>query len=65
MLPPQAKGADPQAQAAQAQMGQLAQALAAAKAEIAALRQDQSNAARKLEIDAFEAETNRLKAMQR
>jgi hypothetical protein len=65
MLPPQAQGADPQAQAAQAQMGQLAQALAAAKAEIAALRQDQSNAARKLEIDAFEAETNRLKAMQR
>jgi hypothetical protein len=65
MLPAQAQGADPQAQAAQAQMGQLAQALAAAKAEIAALRQDQSNAARKLEIDAFEAETNRLKAMQR
>jgi hypothetical protein len=65
LLPPQAKGGDPQAQAAQAQMGQLAQALAAARAEIAALRQDRSHAARKLEIDAFEAETNRLKAMGR
>jgi hypothetical protein len=65
MLPPQAKGSDPQAQAAQAQMAQLSQALALAKAEIEALRQDRSHAARKLEIDAFEAETNRLKAMQR
>jgi hypothetical protein len=60
MLPAQARGADPQAQAAQAQLGQ---ALAAAKAEIAALQQDRANAARKLEIDAFEAETNRLKAI--
>jgi hypothetical protein len=65
MLPAQARGADPQAQAAQAQLAELGQALAAAKAEIAALQQDRSNAARKLEIDAFEAETNRLKAMQR
>lgn len=65
MLPPQVRGADPQAQAAQTQVSQLTQALAAAKAEIAALRQDQTNAARKLQIDAFEAETNRLKAMQR
>jgi len=67
ILPPQAKGADPQAQAqaqaAQRQMAQLAQALAAAKAEIAALQQDRANAARRLEIEAFEAETNRLKAM--
>lgn len=65
MLPPQARGGDPQAQAAQAQTAKLAQALAAAQAQIAALRQDQANAARKLEIEAFEAETNRLKAMQR
>lgn len=50
---------------AQTQLATLSQALTAAKAEIAALRQDQANAARKLEIDAFEAETNRLKAMQR
>ena len=65
MLPAQASGGDPQAQALQAQMAKLAQALTAAKTEIEGLRQDRSNAARKLEIDAFEAETNRLKAMQR
>jgi hypothetical protein len=65
LLPPQARGEDPAAQSGQAQTAQLAQALAAAKAEIAALRQDRSHAARKLEIDAFEAETNRLKAMGR
>lgn len=63
LLPPQVNGGDPQAQAAQAQIAQLSQALAAAKAEIASLSQDRSHAARKLEIDAFEAETNRLKAM--
>lgn len=65
MLPPQARGASPEAQAAQAQLAKLAQALAAAKTQIAALQQDRSHEARKLEIDAFEAETNRLKAMQR
>ncbi|WP_372785028.1 portal protein [Phenylobacterium sp.] len=65
MLPPQARGASPEGQAAQAQLAQVAQALAAAKAQIAALQQDRSHEARKLEIDAFEAETNRLKAMQR
>ena len=66
MLPPKLSGgASPEAQAAQAQMAKLAQALNAAKAQIAALQQDRSHEARKLEIDAFEAETNRLKAMQR
>lgn len=65
MLPAQARGASPEAQAAQAQMAKLAQALTAAKAQIEALRQDRSHEARKLEIDAFEAETNRMKAMQR
>jgi hypothetical protein len=65
MLPPQARGASPEGQASQAQLAQLGQALAAAKAQIAALQQDRSHEARKLEIDAFEAETNRLKAMQR
>jgi len=63
MLPAQARGADPQAQAAQAELSKLAQALAAAKAQIATLQQDRSHEARKLEIEAFEAETNRLKAM--
>ncbi|HEX2801044.1 MAG TPA: portal protein, partial [Phenylobacterium sp.] len=65
MLPAQARGASPEAQAAQAQMAKLAQALTAAQAQIEALRQDRSHEARKLEIDAFEAETNRMKAMQR
>jgi hypothetical protein len=64
MLPPKLAGrASPEAQAAQAQMAKLAQALEGAKAQIAALRQDRSHEARKLEIDAFEAETNRLRAM--
>jgi hypothetical protein len=66
MLPPKlAGGASPEAEAAQAQMAKLAQALNAAKVQIAALQQDRSHEARKLEIDAFEAETNRLRAMQR
>jgi hypothetical protein len=52
-------------QAAQAQMAKLSQALTAARAEVEALKRDRAFEARKLEIDAFEAETNRLKAMQR
>jgi hypothetical protein len=63
LLPPVVKGQDPQAQAAQAQLAQLAQALTAARAEIAALKQDKAHQARKLEIEAFEAETNRMRAM--
>lgn len=65
LLPPVVKGAAPEVQQAQAQLAQLAQALNAAKAEIAALKQDRAHEARKLEIEAFEAETNRMKAMQR
>jgi len=66
MLPAQAKPASPDAQAlqaAQAQLAQLGQALKAAQAEIAGLKQDQATAARRLQIEAFEAETNRMKAM--
>ena len=63
LLPAPVKGAAPEVEQAKTQLGQLAQALAAAKAEIAGLRQDRAHAARKLEIDAFEAETNRMKAM--
>lgn len=63
MLPAQARGASPEVQAAQAQAAKLAQALAALKAQLAALQQDRSHEARKLEIDAFEAETNRLKVV--
>ena len=63
LLPPQVKGAAPEADAAKAQLAKLAQTLAAAQAEIAGLKQDRSQAARKLEIEAFEAETNRLRAL--
>ncbi len=72
LLPAQVKGDQPgqavqvqAVQAAQAQVAKLTQALMAAKAEIAGLRQDRVHAARQLEIEAFEAETNRMKAMQR
>ena len=63
LLPPQVKGVGPEVEQAKAQLGQLAQALNAAKAEIAGLKQDRAHEARKLEIEAFEAETNRMKAM--
>lgn len=63
LLPAQVKGAPPEVEQAKAQLGQLVQALNAAKAEIAALKQDRAHEARKLEIDAFEAETNRMKAI--
>ncbi|MFC3070522.1 portal protein [Phenylobacterium soli] len=68
MLPAQLKGGSAEAQqlqAAQGQLTQLGQALKAAQAEIAALKQDQAQTARRLQIEAFEAETNRLKAMRR
>jgi hypothetical protein len=68
MLPAQLKGGSPEAQAAQAAQAQLAklgQLLAAARTDIASLKQDQANAARRLQIEAFEAETSRLKALQR
>ena len=65
LVPPAAKGAAPEVEAAKAQLGNLAQALAAARAEIAAIKQDRAHEARKLEIEAFEAETNRMRAMRR
>ena len=65
LLPPVVKGTAPEVEQAKAQLNQLGQALAAAKAEIAGLKQDRAHEARKLEIEAFEAETNRMKAMQR
>jgi hypothetical protein len=38
-------------------------ALTAAKAQIEALKSDRAHEARKLEIEAFEAQTNRMRAM--
>ncbi len=63
LVPPQARGPAPEVEAAKAQLARLAQVLAATKAEISALKQDRSHEARKLEIEAFEAETNRMRAM--
>jgi hypothetical protein len=61
MVPAQAKEASPEIEAAKAQMAKLAQALQAAGAKIAALEQDRTHEARRLEIEAFEAETNRMR----
>jgi Phage P22-like portal protein len=63
LLPPQVQGAAPQVEAAKAQLAQLAQALTAAKAQIEALKSDRAYEVRKLEIEAFEAQTNRMRAM--
>jgi len=63
LLPPQVKGVPPEIEQARAQIAKLAQALAAARTQIEALKRDRVHEARKLEIEAFEAETNRLKAM--
>ena len=65
MLPPEikqgeVKGGDPGAEAAKAQLAKLAQALQAAAAKIKALEDDQGLAGRKLEIEAFEAQTRRM-----
>lgn len=61
LLPPQVKGASPEVEQAKAVVGKIGQALAAAKDKIAELERDRSLEARKLEIDAFEAETQRMK----
>jgi glycine/D-amino acid oxidase-like deaminating enzyme len=63
MLPAQIKGAGPEVEQAQAQMAKLVQALQAAQQKIAALEQDGGHAMRRLEIEAFEAETNRMRVM--
>jgi enoyl-CoA hydratase/carnithine racemase len=61
MLPAQIKGSSPEIEQAKAQLGKLAQALQAANAKVAALEQDRVHEARRLEIEAFEAETNRMR----
>lgn len=62
MLPDQLQGESPEAQQAKQQIAQLAQALQQTQAKIAELQQNQANEARDLEIKAFEAETDRMKA---
>jgi hypothetical protein len=66
LLPPQIKGEgapNAEMEAVKAQFAKLAQALATAKEKVAALEQDRAHEARKLEIDAFEAETNRMRVV--
>lgn len=63
MLPAQLQGESPQAQAMQAEMQKLAEMLGQSRAELQALKADKSIDARKVEIDAYEAETNRLEAI--
>lgn len=62
MLPAQLQGESPEAQQAKQQMAQLAQALQAANAKLAEAQQNAANEARELEIKAYEAETDRMKA---
>lgn len=69
MLPPQTQGHNPVIEQAKAQMAQMAQALEAAKAEIAAAQSDRAFEAeklrleaRKIEIEQFKAETDRIEA---
>ena len=61
MLPEPLKTPSPELQAAQAQIAKLTQALQAAGGKLAGLEQDRALDARRLEIEAFEAETNRMK----
>jgi hypothetical protein len=61
-LPPPARGASPEIEQARGELAKLVQALAAARAETAALKQDRAHEARKLEIEAFRAETERMRA---
>ncbi len=62
LLPAALQGENAEAQAAKAQIEKLAQALGALKAENQALKADKSIEARKVDVDAFEAETGRIKA---
>ncbi len=65
MLPAEVKGADPAAEAAKAQMTKLGQALADVAEKIKALEAEQGLRARKLEIEAFEAQTRRMSVVGR
>jgi hypothetical protein len=64
LLPAGLKGAPPpEVEQAKAQIAKLAQALQIATAKIADLEQDRAHDARKLEIEAYEAETQRMRVM--
>jgi hypothetical protein len=68
MLPPQVTGENPQIQALQQQLQQMQeqaqQAMGQLQNEIQQIKQDKQIDARKVDIDAYNAETNRIKTMQ-
>jgi len=61
LLPPAVKGPDPQVAQMSAQLQALGQALTKAQAQIAALTSDHRAEERKLDIAAYEAESDRMK----
>jgi hypothetical protein len=63
MLPAQLQGESPQAQAAQAQIQQMAQIIGKLQGQLAAAQSDKSLDAERVKIEAFDAETARIKAM--
>lgn len=63
MLPAQLQGENPEAEAAKAQMQKMAQIIGQLRGELEAARADKSIDFRKVEIDAYEAETGRLNAI--
>ena len=63
MLPAEVKAPSADLQAAQAQIAKLTQALQAVGGKLAGLQQEKALESRRLEIEAFEAETNRMKLM--
>lgn len=63
MLPAQLQGEDAGSQAAQAQMKQMAEIIGQLKGKLAASEADKTIEQRKVDIDAFNAETGRLKAI--
>lgn len=63
MLPAQLQGESPEAEAAKAQIQKMAEIIGQLKGENEALKADKGIESRKVEIDAFNAETQRLKAV--
>lgn len=63
MLPPQVKGENPEAQAMKQQLEQDMAAFKGLEAQMEQVKADKTLEARKVDIDAYNAETNRLKAM--
>ena len=63
MLPQQLQGQNPQLQQAQMVIEQLKQALGKAESEAKSVKQDHAIDLEKVKVDAYNAETNRLKAV--